>query len=616
MNLGLVTRGVAIASGVIVLIVLNVYLRHTLEGADGRLYSFLQWWYSDATRVVFSPDYPKWRLLLPIPEMSGTWTTTTLILTYLVEVRIGAANTWYLFNAILIVSSVLTSWFAFRSWVFSFTLAICMGFGTQLYHTYGAPGSIGFTLLFAYYQCLLLAAFKLISGERPWLWRPLFGIALLATVLSYEGWLDFLVFAWLAGAYLGLVLWKLRDIARLRRLMAVVGIMTGFGAGYILIKTSSGYAQGLGSESDVVFNYPTAIIAIEDVISNVFTHNYIAFTNFLPPAFVSSNSLYWLGPRQIVDLQASYSPDWSYLVVMSHVFLWRYYAGAVMVIYLVMLWQVIRRSVNAPTIGLVSLALFLIMAGVGGPTHDLIKFRAMNSMPLLGYHVLVGVLGVSLVISLALMTATQRIRSRMGVCALIVAAWGTLFYSALSRPAFLSHQAAQVGFGTPLYPDPMAVLKTKLGLTHVPAPGAEIYQLAQYQPASAAKPDVVTVPGVHEWTASAGVVVTPTARGYVVDGNGRSGLQLMSQAIRVPIGRRFRIQANVAYGYGGVCFGALDESQQKWLAFGDVTQRDLTFATTDSDVVYFAFADCRPAAERQPLRFTVDSVTYAVLNKP
>lgn len=610
-----VAKGLAITFGVMALLALNFYLRHTLEHADQRLYSFLEWWYADVTTVIFSPDFPKWRLLLPIPEMSGTWTTTTLILTHLVEVRIGPANTWYLFNAILIVVSVITSWLVFRSWVFGFTLAICMGFGTQLYHTYATPGSIGFLLLFVYYQLLLVCAFKVVSGERPWLWRLLFVPALALTVLSYEGWLDFLVFAWLGGAYLGLVLWKLGDRTRLKRLMVIVGIMTACGAGYILIKTTSGYAQGPGSESDVVLNYPVRMIAVEDIISNVLTHGYIVFTNFLPPALVSSNSLYWLGPRQIVDLQSNYSPQFSYLVVMSHVFLWRYYAGAAMVIYLLVLWKVVRQSLLAPGASRVALAVFLIMAGIGGPTHDLIKYRAMNSMPLLGYHVLVGVLGISLVISFAMMTASQRIRSRAGVAVLIAATWGTIFYSALSRPAFLNHQAAQVGFGTPLYPDPMAALKSQLGLTNTPAPGAELYQLTKYQPATAAPaPPAVNAPDLKEWTASQGVNVTPTARGHVVAGNDRGGYQLISPPVSVPAGRVF-VRARVSAGAGRVCVGALDRLQQNWLVFGDAHQPELSFDTAEAIEMRLVLVDCRTAADRQPLRFTVDAVTYAVLDK-
>lgn len=612
-----VAKGLAIAFGLMVLLALNFYLRHTLEQADQRLYSFLEWWYADATTVVFSPDFPKWRLLLPIPEISGTWTTTTLILAHLVEVRIGPANTWYLFNAILIAVSVVTSWVVLRSWVFGFTLAICMGFGTQLYHTYGAPGSIGLTLLFVYYQLLMVCAFKVVSGERPWLWRFLFVPALFLTVLSYEGWLDFLVFVWLGGAYLGVVLWRLGDRARCRRLIAIVGIMTVCGAGYVFIKTTAGYAQGPGSESDVVFNYPARVIAVEDVISNVLTHGYIVFTNFLPPVLVGSNSLYELGPRQIVDLQANYSPQFSYLVVMSHVFFWRYYAGAAMVIYLLILWKAVRRSLIAPTAGRVTLAVFLIMAGIGGPTHDFIKFRAMNSMPLLGYHVLVGVLGISLVISFALMTASQQIRNRVGVAALILAAWGTLFYSALSRPAFLNHQAAQVGLGAPLYPDPMATLKSHLGLTSTPAPGAEVYQLTKFEPPVAAPaPPAVKAPDLSEWTASEGVIVTPTVRGHVVTGNGRGGYQLLSPPIAVSRQQRLAVRVALADGRRRVCIGVLDRLQESWLAFADATQPEITFDTAEAEEIRLALVDCRPAADRQPLRFTVDAVTYSVLNKP
>ncbi|MDP3716235.1 MAG: hypothetical protein Q8T13_00525 [Acidobacteriota bacterium] len=608
-------RRLGLVVGLAALLALNYYLRSNLENPGQFLHSFLETSYPDATKVVFSPEFPRWKLLLPVRQISGSWTTTTLMLTHLVELRIGVVNTWLLFNAIAIIVSFAASWIIFRSWVFSYTLAICIGFGTHLYHTYGVSGTIGFYLLLSYYQVFLLCAYKVVSGERPWLWRTLFVPALFATVLSYEGWLDFLVFVWLAGAYLAAVLWKHGDRGRLWRLAGIVGTTSVCGVAYIAIKISLGYGQIPGNESDVVFNYPNTIIAVEDLISKVFGHAYIVFTNFLPPAFVSSNSLYWLGPDRIVDLQVNYHAQMSYLVVMNHMFLWRYYAGAAMVIFLLVTGNVIRKSLNAPTAGGVALAVFLIMAGTGGPTHDFIKFRPMNSMPVLGYHVLVGVLGMSLVISFALMTAAARIRSRVAVAALILATWGTIFYSALARPAFLAHQAAQVGLGQGLYPDPMATLKSRLGMSSVPAPGAEWYLLTKYQaPAiEPPPPPFQQAPDLKSWTYSLGVRLTPVAGGYRVDGNGNGGYQLVSPPIRVPTGQRLAIRTNLTDGRGRVCLGALDRLQQKWLAFGDGTPPGLTLETNQADEIRLVLADCRPVSDRQALRFTVAEVTYAVL---
>jgi hypothetical protein len=627
-----VLRGVALAAGVLALVALNYYLRSRLENAGQYLYSFLEYFYPEATKTIFAADFPTWKLFLPLREYTGSWTTTTLLLTHAVELRIGTANTWYLFNAILIVVSFVTSWLMFRSAIFGYTLAICMGFGTHLYHTYSAAGGIGFYLLLAYYQVLLLSACKVVIGERPRLWQPIFAIALLVTALSYEGWLDFLVFAWLASLYAGAVLWRAGDQARLRRLTAVMIAMTACGVVYIILKVIFGYGQVAGKESDVVFNYPMMAPAIEDVISNVFTHAYLVFTNFLPPMFVSSNSLYRVGPEALVGQQLQYHLPFQYLVVMSHVFLWRYYAGAALVVFVLCTWKVIRKGLAQPSPHYLALGVFLIMAGVGGPTHDLIKFRPMNSMPVVYYHVMVGVLGISLLIAFGLMTAAARLRNRVVVVAIIAVTWSTIFYGALVRPAFLSHQAAQVGLGEGLYPNPMVVFGPMIGRPHERAPGAALYQLTKADRGTSPSPAAASVappaerrfgrglpplptpaPGLAGWTTFKGVSVSGGPGSYAVAGNDDGGYQVVSPPIPVPKQQRVLLRVEGAIAQGSPCVGVLDREQQKWLVVGPGDQPEIVVSTGDNDQIRFVFTDCRVQPNTPSVRFTVESISYAVL---
>src|SRR5262249_18329819 len=151
--------------------------------------------------------------------------------------------------------------------------AICFAFGTPLYHTYAVQGSVGYCLLFVYYQVVLVCVFKLLTTDRRHpLWWAVFGVALVTTALAYEAWLDFLVFAWLAAAYLAVMFVHTQRRHELRRLIAVVAVMTVVGGVYVYVKTHFGYGSVLGSESDVVFNYLRLAPAVEDVISNVITH--------------------------------------------------------------------------------------------------------------------------------------------------------------------------------------------------------------------------------------------------------------------------------------------------------------------------------------------------------
>jgi hypothetical protein len=621
-----ILRRAALALGVMVLVALNYYLRHSLEHADQYLYSFLTYFYPDATRSVFSPSFPKWKLLLPLPEFTGSWTTTTLILTHLVQSRIGPANAWYLFNAILIVVSFFTSWVMFKSWIFSYTFAICMGFGTQLYHTYSAAGGIGFYLLFAYYQVLLMCAYKVVIGDHPrWVWRAFFGAALIVTAIAYEAWLDLLVFIWIASIYLMAVLWRVGDRVRLRRLMTVTATITVVGLVYIYVKTQYGYGQLPGKESDLVFNYHMVVPAIEDVISNVFTHGYVVLTNFLPPALVSSNSFYQMGAEPLIAFQYDYATRFHYLVPMSHVFFWRYYAGVALTLFVLIAVMVVRRSLHEPTAERVTLAAFIIMTGIGGPTHDFIKYRPMNSMPVLGYHVLVGVLGMSLLISFGLDRAVARVHSRAAAAALVAAVWGVLFYGALARPTFLSHEAAQVGLGEGIYPDPMRTLRQKFGLTNNPPGGLVAYRLAPVT--SGAHVPIATTrafganlarlpiaaPDVTRWTAFPAVKIATVDADYQVEGNAVGGYQLLSPAISVPPQHRVLLRVEGTVERGRVCIGALDQPQQRWLLAPEASAPEFGLDTGNNSRIWFVFTDCRTAREPDASRFTVRSITYAVL---
>ena len=73
-------RWAAIAAGLAAVLIANYYLRSSLEDAPRYLYSFIERFYPEEAKIVFG-QLPTWRLFLPIREISGTWSTTTLIQT-------------------------------------------------------------------------------------------------------------------------------------------------------------------------------------------------------------------------------------------------------------------------------------------------------------------------------------------------------------------------------------------------------------------------------------------------------------------------------------------------------------------------------------------------------
>ena len=626
--------------GLAVLLAMNYYLRHTLEGADAYLFSFYKYFYPVQEKLVFSPATPWWKLLLPIPQFTGVWNTTTLVLARLLEPYLRPAAQWYLFNGIVIVASFWTSWVAFRSRVFSFTLAICMGFGTQLYVTYPNSGTISFPLLFVYDETLLLAIYKLIVSEtnRPF-WRALFAAALVCAVLAYEPWLDLLVVTWVATAFLSVMFGRMNlDLYR-RRLLRVTAMMTAVGAAYVIVKVFLGYGQSRGMEADIVLNYPFAAPAIEDVIANVLTNFYMAVTNFLPPSLVSSTAFYQLGGDRLVELQHGYHAPFSYLVPMHYLFFWRYFAGVAITIYLVVLARLLRRCWHEPTANRLVLITFLLLLGVGGagPTHSVIKFRPMNAMAVQSYHVLAGVLGASLVISLLLMRAWER-RPGMTGGATVALGWGVILYGALARPGMISHQAAQSGLGVQAYPNPMATLMTKLGRPYAAPAGTALYQLMKYAPATAAPAPGAAVPAIsdtpqvrrfeggvaplpHEappvvqWAHPATVSVAIENRGSVVRGDDtQAGYQLTSPPIAVTPHRTVLVRVAGAIEQGRVCLGALDEAQKRWLVPAASMAQEIAFDSADNRHVTIVFANCMPASPPPvKARFILESVSYGEL---
>jgi len=595
----------------------NVVYRRYFEHAPAYLFPFLDDFYrGTAERLLATAP---WRLFLPIPEMTGAWVTTTLILSHFVEKATSPAFAWLSFNAILIVASFVLALWVFGSRVLAFTFAFLMGFGTALYHTYAESGSIAFCLLFVYYEAVLAAAVKLVAGDRrPHVWMVC-GAGVVLMVLAYEGWLDFLVFAWIASVYVVCVLYRARRTRSARMLAALALALTAIGVVYVAVKIRYGYGQVSGSESDVVFNYPAIAPAVEDVISNVVTHAYLAVTVFLPPMFLSSTALVELGGDRLVALQHGYHEPFSYLVPMHYLFFWRYMAGAAFIILLYALVQAVRRSWQSLDPHDIAPAVFLLMILVGGPTHSFVKFRPMNSAPVLTYHVMIGVLGSALLIAYLAMRAWTRIPNRRAAAAVVALIWAVALYSSLTRPARLSAMAAQVGLGVGLYPDPLRTAAHKFARLDLETPpGAMPYQLQRVpvrenryglvvEGASWLPPFANALPDAGRWSAAApGVTVVMVDGGVRVRGDrSQIGRQIISPPITVAPQTRLALRLRVDVEAGRVCAGVLDASGQQWILEPNDFRQQYSVNVGKNAVIVVAIANCEPRiTDNTPSRFT------------
>jgi hypothetical protein len=592
-----------------VLVAGNFYLRHTLEDAPHRMYSFLEYFYKPQIPIIFGRSW--WRLLLPIPELTGSWCATSLILTYLVERALTPAGAWELFNAVSIVAAFGAGWVAFRSSVFALTLAICIGFGTQFYHAYAVTGGIASYLLVTYHLVLLAAIVQIVRGARPaWAWWVTFAVGLAFNVLAYEGWLDLLAAMWVAVPFAVVLLWHQQRGAEGRRLLRVLAIMTAVGIAYVLVKTNVGYGQVRGSESDVVLNYHALRPAIEDVIGNVFTHTFMSVSNFLPPAMVGATTFYWFGADYVIAGQQHYVPAFSYLAVLNQVFFWRYYAGVVLTLVVLALGAAAAAAWRRRSAWAIAPGIFLIMILVAAPTHTLIKYRPMNSEPVMTYHVTVGILGMSLLLAWLLTAVWRRVRPRPLAAVIVAAGWIFLLSGALTRPPYLAHMAAQAGLGESIYPNPLQALLARLHRPYAAPMGESLYRLTPYDPyAESARTrallDVLpdTLPPAGDWQ-----VVSPTGR-IVARVNGtvemigdatQAGYQMMSPPFAIRPGTHYIVRVRFESRAGQVCAGVLSADQQRWLVPPSVFAPEASFDSGTDTSVRAVLANCNPQADGNP----------------
>ena len=565
-----------------------------------------------------------WRLFLPIKEISGTWSTTTLIQTSLLERSLTPAGVWYLYNAIAILVAFGTTWALFRSAVFSFTFALCIGFGTQFYHAYAVTGGINSYIVAAYHMMLLFTAAQIVRGIEPrWLWKALFAVSLLFNMFGYEGWLDVLVLVWVSLPVVYISLRRLDLPAAAARMARVAGVLTVAGVVYLFVKITYGYGQVQGSESDVLFNYDNWRAIVDDLVANVFTHTYLSVSNYLPPLLVGSTSLYAIGAEPLIAAQHGYHEQYLYLVPMHHVFLWRFYAGAAFVGVVYALCRAMLRMWRRPSPWTLAALVFLLMILLPGSTHEMIKFRPMNAMPSMTYHVTVGIIGAGLLLAWLVTSAWRQWRSRRVAVVLVIATWSLVLYGALARPPYLAFMAAQGGLGESLYPNPMRTLIERAGGTYTPPPGLEAYRLAPFRQDQAmanaraalgALP--ASLPAARGWEPTVPESARPVDGGVEIAGDSSlNGYQVMSPPVPVKPNTRYSVRVRFDVLEGRVCGGVLGGG--RWLVAPDGATAEYVFDSGSVEAIRVVLANCYVSDAGNPVsRFRLFGGSYGIIVAP
>ena len=184
----------------------------------------------------------------------------------------------------------------------------------------------------------------------------------------------------------------------------------------------------------------------------------MSLTNFLPPAFITSNALYQY---------SEFLEQKNNLVFGHYFFFWRYAAGVITTLFYVFFIKVIKRVFKEkPFSSFFPLVLFMIMVTANSPTHTMVQIRIFKTIPVDSYQAQQGVLGFSLCIAYLFYLFKLKTNNKKIVVIISIFAVLILLYSSIRRPNYLWHMMEMIGLENQgLYPNPFyEVLKIIRGL--------------------------------------------------------------------------------------------------------------------------------------------------------
>jgi hypothetical protein len=432
-----------------------VAIRAYADNAGQFIRPYLRTYY--AKELDLLAGLPWWKLLLPLEPLYGRWGTTGFLLVHGLETFLGEPNTFYLLTAVMVTVGYVLTYLTFGSLSLAFLLGFALATTTFNYHVYSVSGGVmmlplvSFLLMFAYSQIEWLRSSALTS-----LWPSTTVASCLLFALSYEGWLDVVPLILIVYPVLAWVFKRNGDLVRSRRCILILCLVTTTAAIYIGVKMIFGLG-GLhprGGEADLIFTYGRdhVILMLEDIISSFFTFFFTTITTFVPPQLFSFSISSWIyGPEKIIALQEGYHPQAIHLTHYNHLFLWRYYAGFLLAVFLFLYVRVIRKLVVVRDMHNLILFVLLTCTLIGSPTHLVIKWRPMHAAPFLGYQCYLSIIGWTYLLCYVVEHQSRLWRASRGFALRLLLVLNFL-YCAYARPALLSHMSKESFLGT--YPDP------------------------------------------------------------------------------------------------------------------------------------------------------------------
>jgi hypothetical protein len=389
------------------------------------------------------------RLMMPMVYEKGRiyWQPATIFFTYWAERYLGPVPSYLLFSSLFIAASFILSLVVTRSLLFAATLAYMFAFGTQLNYAYTYGSLIPLYLVQTYCALNLAIVALMLSGRiSKTTGSGAYVLSLCLVALASEWWLNYGV-AIVAAAGFGL-LWAMhhqhRNISDLCRFLILSTVLVGIC--YLIVRLQfPGQFTTRGEEEELMFSYPKVVLMIEDFLTNYFTFLYMSLNNYLPSFVSASNSLVYVGPERIIAEQNGYHQQYQSLVLMSHIFIWRFYAGVAATLFaaglaMASLWAWREREVRPAIV-----VALMLMIGTGFATHLFIKMRPYNSVPALSYKVAISVAALTVLVSYLLLIVTERIESIVVRRCVIASVVACVFVAALTRPRMQAELLNQVG---------------------------------------------------------------------------------------------------------------------------------------------------------------------------
>jgi hypothetical protein len=130
---------------------------------------------------------------------------------------------------------------------------------------------------------------------------------------------------------------------------------------------------------------------------------------------------------------------------MSHLFLWRFYAGIAVTLFVGFAGWIVYRAWRSPSLVAAVVAALTLMVISSFPTHMMIKMRPYNAVPALTYKVTISVAALTLLAGYLTMIVGHWLRSRRVYFAIFAGICVNVFIAALTRPGMQARLLSEVG---------------------------------------------------------------------------------------------------------------------------------------------------------------------------